>query len=203
MPNLKPILVITAFTLVGALPTCLMAGDGAAIAKDKCAECHGKDGNSSDEKVPNIAGFSKDAIIDTLNAYKEGDRTGDKYTPENGSETDMGEITKDLSDEDIETLASYYASQKFKTQKQTVDAKLAKKGAKIHDKSCEKCHSDGGSNADDDAAILAGQWKAYLEKEFDKFSSGDRSMPKKMKKKFKKLSDKDKEALIHYYAGQN
>ena len=61
----------------------------------------------------------------------------------------------------------------------------------------------GGSNADDDAAILAGQWMAYTKNEFEKFSLGDRSMPKKIKKKFKKLSDDDKTALIHYYAGQN
>ncbi len=202
MPKFRPVLILLPFGLLSALPMSLMA-DGAAIAKDKCAECHGNDGNSSDENVPSIAGFSIDAIIDTMDIYKSGDRKGDKYTPEDGSETDMGEITKELSDEDIEALATYYAGQEFKPQKQTVDIKLAKKGAKLHDKSCEKCHSDGGSNADDDAAILAGQWMAYTKKEFEKFSSGDRSMPKKMKKKFKKLSDNDKEALIHYYAEQN
>ena len=189
--------------LLGSLPMALIAGDGAALAKDKCAECHNEDGNSSDEKVPNIAGFSAVAIVDTMNAYKEGDREGDKYTPEDGEETDMGKIAKDLSDSDIEALADYYAGQEFKAHEQTVDAKLAKKGAKLHDKKCEKCHSDGGSNADDDAAILAGQWMAYTKKEFSKFSSGERSMPKKMKKKFKKLSDDDKAALIQYYAGQN
>jgi len=202
MSKHRLILVSLSFGLLGALPVSVMA-DGAAIAKDKCADCHGNDGNSSDEKVPSIAGFSIDAIIDTMDTYKSGDRKGDKYTPEGGSETDMGEITKDLSDEDIDALADYYSTQEFKPQKQTVDAKLAKKGAKVHKKSCEKCHSDGGSNADDDAAILAGQWMAYTKKEFEKFSSGDRSMPKKMKKKFKKLSDDDKDALIHYYAGQN
>ena len=202
MSILRLILILLSFGLFSALPMSLMA-DGASIAKEKCADCHGDDGNSSDEKVPSIAGFSKDAIIDTMDTYKSGDRKGDKYTPEGGSETDMGEITKELSDEDIDALAIYYASEEFKAQKQTVDTKLAKKGAKIHDKSCEKCHSDGGSNADDDAAILAGQWMAYTKKEFEKFSSGDRSMPKKMKKKFKKLNDDDKTALIHYYAGQN
>jgi len=43
----------------------------------------------------------------------------------------------------------------------------------------------------------------YTQKELEKFTAGDRSMSKKMKRKFKKLSDDDKETLIHYYAGKN
>ena len=143
MSKLRLILVLLSFSLLGALPVSLIA-DGASIAKEKCADCHGDDGNSCDEKVPSIAGFSKDTIINTMDTYKSGDRKGDGYTPEGDSETDMGEITKELSDEDIDTLAIYYASEEFKPQKQTVDTKLAIKSAKIHDKSCEKCHSDGG-----------------------------------------------------------
>jgi len=40
----------------------------------------------------------------------------------------------------------------------------------------------------------------YMRHAFKGYSSGDRPMTKKMKKKYEKLSDEDIEALIHYYA---
>jgi len=80
-----------------------------------------------------------------------------------------------------------------------VHEKLAKKGAKLADKKCEKCHSDGGTNPDDDASLLAGQPREYLTRSFEKLSNGEQPMPKKMKKKFKKLKDEQKKALIEYY----
>ncbi|MGV6857737.1 MAG: c-type cytochrome [bacterium] len=174
--------------------------DGASLTKDKCGACHGNNGNSSDPEVPSIAGFSATTITDMMTSFKDGDRTGEKYKPEGGEETDMNAVAKDLSDSDLEAIAGYISKQTFKKQANKVDAKLAAKGKKIHDKKCEKCHSEGGSAADDDAAILAGQWKPYLMEEFEKLSSGERLMPKKMKKRFKKLKDKQKAALIEYYA---
>ena len=69
---------------------------------------------------------------------------------------------------------------------------------------CEDCHGkkgneDGGSSADDDAGILAGQWMPYLEDQFKEYASDKRPMPKKMKPKMEKLTDDDIKALIHYY----
>ena len=199
MIELKKLTVVAAVAVLIAMPAASFA-DGAAIAKEKCAACHGKDGNSDDPKVPSIAGFSAPTITDMLEEYRSGDREGDKYKPKDGKETDMNEVAKALSEEDSEAVAGYFAKQKFKPVANKFDAKLAKKGAKIHDKRCEKCHSEGGSVADDDAAILAGQWKEYLEEQFEELSKGERPMPKKMKKKFKKLNDKQKAALIEFYA---
>ncbi len=199
MIEIKKLVAMAGVAALVALPVASMA-DGAAIAKDKCVGCHGEDGNSDDPKVPNIAGFSAVTIVDMLEEYRSDDRMGEKYKPKNGDETDMNAITKDLSEEDSEAVAAYYAGKTFKKAPNKFDAKLAKKGAKIHDKRCEKCHSEGGSLADDDAAILAGQWKEYLQHQFKKLSAGERPMPKKMKKKFKKLNDKQKAALIEFYA---
>lgn len=199
MIEIKKLIATTSIAVLVGLPAASFA-DGAAIAKDKCAACHGEDGNSGDPKVPNIAGFSKDTIIDMLEEYRSDERIGEKYKPKNGDESDMNTVTKDLNEADSEAVAAYFAGKKFKKVANKFDPKLAKKGAKIHDKRCEKCHSEGGSVADDDAAILAGQWKPYLEHQFEKLSAGDRPMPKKMKKKFKKLNDKQKAALIEFYA---
>lgn len=198
MAKVKTLVAALGLIGLGAISASAMA-DGASMAKDKCSACHGKDGNSKNGKVPNIAGFSETALTDMMGAYKSGDRTGDKFKPEGGDETDMNEVTKDLSDDDIAALAKYYSGQTYTPHHGEADAKLAKKGAKKHDKSCEKCHSDGGTNPEDDASLLAGQPREYLERAFEKLSKGEQPMPKKMKKKFKKLKDAQKKALIEYY----
>ncbi len=198
MVNKKIIVSAVVLFGLGASYSTLMAG-ALEIVKEKCAACHGEDGNSKYGKVPNIAGFSKDALSDMISEYKEGDRIGDKFKPDNGDETDMNAIVKDLSDADIEALVKYYSSQPYKAHKQEADAKLAKKGAKLHKRKCEKCHSDGGTNPEDDASLLAGQPREYITRAFEKLSNKEQPMPKKMKKKFKKLSDKQKRELIEYY----
>jgi sulfide dehydrogenase cytochrome subunit len=114
----------------------------------------------------------------------------------------MKEATKDMSAADMQAIADHYSSKKFVAASQTTDAGLAAKGKKIHDKNCEKCHSEGGSLADDDAGILAGQWKPYLERQFSLIGEGKREIPKKMKKKLKKLSAEDIKAVTEYYASQ-
>lgn len=176
----------------------LMFSASASELTDKCDNCHGKNGNSEDGKVPNIAGYSSTYLEDTLNAYKEGDRPGIKYKPKKGDETDMAEIAKKLSDDDIVAIAKHYSEQTFQRHEQSFDAAMAKKGQKKFNKKCDKCHADGGTDPDDDAGLLLGQWRPYLEQQFKAFSSGDREMPKKMKKKFKKLSDKQKANIIEY-----
>ncbi len=198
----KKIVLSLLFSVTTAFSFSVASADDAALVKEKCGSCHGDDGNSKDEKVPSIAGFSADAIEDILSQYKSGDRKGDKYTPEGGKETDMGEIASKISDDDIKKISAFLAAQTFKPVKQPIDKALAKKGAKLHKKKCEKCHSDNGSNASDDAAILAGQWEAYLQKEFDKIAAQERDIPRKMKKRFKKLSEEDRTALIKFYVSQ-
>ncbi len=198
----KKIILPLLLTATAALPFSIASADDAALVKEKCGTCHGNDGNSKDEKVPSIAGFSADAIEDILSQYKSGDRKGAKYTPEGGKETDMGEIANKISDDDTQKIITFLAAQTFKPIKQPIDEALAKKGKKLHKKKCEKCHSDNGSNASDDASILAGQWEAYLQKEFDNIAADKRDIPRKMKKRFKKLSKEDRTALIKFYVSQ-
>ncbi len=196
--KMKKMLLVMAVGVSLAVSFSVSASD----LTDKCNKCHGKNGNSEDDKVPSIAGFSSAVIEDTMAAYKEEERPADKYKPKDGEETDMIAISKKLSDADVKELAEYYSKQKFIPHKQDFDKVLAKKGAKVHKKRCEKCHSDNGSNADDDAAILAGQWKGYLKRQLDLIVSKERTVPKKMRKKIKKLKDGDIEALIEFYASQ-
>ena len=172
--------------------------DGPAIA-ERCNQCHGPSGHSEDPQVPSIGGFSEYAIIDLLESFRIGFRKGRPVTLPDGTETDMVEISRALSDEEIEAVAVHYSLATWRPHKQTFDADLAGRGAEIHRDKCDKCHSKGGSVADDDLAILAGQWREYLIMEFEDFDRGARRMVDKMKAKFETLSDADKAALIEFY----
>ncbi len=189
-----------AFALFSTTNT--LAADAAKLAED-CASCHGKDGVSMEPNIPTIAGYSAPYLGDSLVAYKNKERPCPdvKYASgeKKGQSTNMCEVAKALSDQDAEALGKHFAGKKFVRAKQTFDAAKAKQGEKLHSVNCSKCHDNGGSSADDDAGILAGQWMPYLKHTFDEYMSGKRPQPAKMKEKTEKLSKEDIDALIHYY----
>jgi sulfide dehydrogenase cytochrome subunit len=119
----------------------------------------------------------------------------------------MGRITKGYTDEELALVAGVFAKKAaVKASGQTFDETLVKKGKKLHDKYCEKCHSEGGTLGEDESGFLGGQWTPYLHATMTDFTSGAREMPKKMKKKVEKLMKKEGDdgmkALMNYYASQ-
>jgi cytochrome subunit of sulfide dehydrogenase len=185
-----------------SLATAAWAADVNKLVEN-CANCHGKDGASTESDVPIIGGYSAAVLGDNLTAYKKKERPcpetkyrgGDKK----GQKTDMCQVAKDLSEADIKQLAQHFAGKKFVRAQQKFDPALAKKGKEIHEHSCEKCHSEGGSLASDDAGMMAGQWMPYLKEQFKDYQSGKRPMVKKMKPKMEKLEAADIDALVNYY----
>lgn len=171
---------------------------------DACTECHERDGASRDPNMPNIGGYSEKYMINSLTAYKKKSRTCPEIEYLHGDKkvklTDMCRIAETLSESDIKKLAQYYAGQKFRRANQDFDPDLAKRGQLIHERNCEKCHSQGGSVASDDAGILAGQWTPYLRHQFLAFYTERRMLANKMKPKFDKLDKTEIEALLNYYA---
>jgi cytochrome subunit of sulfide dehydrogenase len=195
-----PILLVYSAALCVSLAGAAQADIG-ALTKS-CAGCHGADGSGANAEVPIIGGMSSVYIADTLGQYKSGDRKNcEEVKSDSGEMSDMCKAAKDLSGEDIQALADHYAGKKFTRAKQSVDAALVKKGREIAEQACEKCHTDGGSIAADDAGILLGQRKAYLKRELADFRSGKREAPKKMAPKIEKLDQAEIDALVEYYAG--
>jgi len=202
----KRLTLITAGLSVGLLwGSVSLAADAAKIAEE-CSACHGKDGASKEPTIPSIGGYSAPYIADTMKTYKKKERPCVEVKfidgPKKGKKSDMCKEAAELSDADAKAVAQYFAKQKFVRAKQPFDAAKAQHGRSVHDLECKKCHEKGGSSADDDAGILAGQWTHYLKEQFAAFRAGKRQMDEKMKPKIEKLSKQDEEALINFYASQ-
>ena len=183
---------------------------GAALASDlqttisACADCHGDNGVSHWDDVPTIAGIDAFVGSEALFIYRDRERPCSKSDYRQGdtsrAATDMCEIVSQFSDEMIEDIAAHFSELPFVAATQDFDAAKAALGKTIHEQSCERCHSAGGSNADDEASILAGQWAGYLKTTFADYMSGSREQLDKMKDAVDQLSPDDIEALINYYA---
>ena len=201
---MKFIQVLFSLLLMGLFSTA-MAGDIDAMMAD-CNGCHGDKGVSKWNDVPTIAGIDAFGHADALFMFRDEERpcSESKYRQGDTSRaaTTMCAIAAELSDDDIEALGDAYSALPFVPAAQKFDAALAEAGAAVHEKQCEQCHSEGGSNVEDEASILAGQWAGYLEAEFAKYLSGERPQDKKMKEKMDALSADDAKALIQYYASQ-
>ena len=78
-------------------------GQASAAVKAKgamCTNCHGANGVATSRSWPNLAGQSKEYLLNALKAYKGGGRTN----------VVMSALAKDMSDADMEHLAAYYAN---------------------------------------------------------------------------------------------
>lgn len=171
---------------------------------EQCDGCHGADGVSQWTDMPTIAGISDLVHADALFVYledgrpcREGQfRTGDTSR----DKTDMCAVSKTLSESQIDELAAYYFAKPFVAAEQEFDPALAARGRIVHEEACEKCHTDGGANVEDDASLLKGQWMGYTRQTLADYNAGERQQPRKMKEKLGQLSDDDVEALVHFYA---
>jgi len=65
-----------------------------------CVACHGVAGISPNPQWPNLAGQKDQYLIIAMKAYRDGERNNPIMAP----------LARNLSDEDIENLAAYYAS---------------------------------------------------------------------------------------------
>jgi sulfide dehydrogenase cytochrome subunit len=197
----------------------LVSGASAEALANTCAGCHGGGGVSVGPASPTLAGTNAEYFIDIMKRYQD----------DSAYSTIMGRIAKGYTEDEIALMAEYFTKAPFAPAKQSFDEALVKEGGKIHDKVCEKCHSEGGKvlaaapaegkkgkkkdDDDDDEEeggdewhILAGQWTPYLHYTIEDYLEKRREMPKKMAKAFtkaeKKGGDKAIAALLAYYASQ-
>lgn len=85
-----------------ATPALVDKGD-AGRGVTACADCHGADGlgKDADYDAPGLAGMSPIYFVETMQAFKTGERANDP-------DEVMRKSAKDLTDEEIEALSAYY-----------------------------------------------------------------------------------------------
>ncbi|ROQ20733.1 cytochrome c553 [Marinimicrobium koreense] len=175
----------------------------APVEAEACASCHGEKGISRDGDIPIIAGASNFFLENQLFLFRDKGRpcAGELFSQraESPPKPDHCALAADWSDDDIAKIAGYFSALPHQSAEQSFDTELAQIGKAIHERSCDRCHAEGGSLALDDAGILAGQWRPYLIRTLESFRAGERWQEEKMADATAKLSDDDIKALAEYY----
>ncbi len=102
----KTTALIVAVATLAVAGNVLATGDAAA-GKSKaasCAACHGPGGNSANPLWPKLAGQHAAYLVKQLKAFKSGARKDPLMSP----------MAAPLSDQDMENLGAYFASEKQK-----------------------------------------------------------------------------------------
>lgn len=207
----KMLTTLSAVVLMAGAVSVHAAGDPeAGKAKTAvCAACHGADGNSMVPNFPKLAGQSAKYTVKQLKDMKEGKRN----VPE------MAAFLPGLSDQDMEDIAAYYASQSTKVGK--ADPALVELGQKVYRAgnaesgvtACAACHGARGKGMP--AAgypALSGQHAGYIESQLKAFRAagrGDEAGPYRdndgesmmMRATAARLSDSEIKALSSYING--
>jgi cytochrome c553 len=167
-----------------------VAGTASAEAPSQaqaCATCHGPEGQSSNPQWPNLAGQHAGYLALQLRAFRSGER-------ENAA---MALFVKNLSDEDIQVLADYYAGLPLAIAANG-DKQLVERGENLAGY-CKACHGMQGIPVAEVWPVLAGQNAPYLLAQLKAYKNLER-VHSLMQAALSQLDEADFAALAAYYS---
>ena len=198
----KLFLIALAGLSLSVAGSALAAGDkNAGKAKSAaCAACHGMDGNSVNPEWPKLAGQSEQYLYKQLKNFKSGERKN----------ATMAGMVAALSDQDMQDLAAFYASQSIKPGK--ADETKVSLGEKIYRggnsasgvSACIACHGPtGAGNPAAKFPMLSGQHAKYTGIQLYAFRKGERANDagQMMRNIASKMTDAEIDAVAEYIAG--
>ncbi|HEY5715001.1 MAG TPA: c-type cytochrome [Psychromonas sp.] len=164
-----------------------------------CAACHGEDGNSPSDLYPKLAGQHATYLTKQLQQFKSGERANPIM---------MG-MAAVLSEEDMQDLAAYYASNAATPE--TVAPEIAAAGQKLYMggdakakmTACSACHGPRGNGLElAKFPKISSQHPAYIKAQLNNFRSKQRSNDPNgmMSDVAAKLTDAEIELLSKYIA---
>ncbi|WP_440996844.1 c-type cytochrome [Arhodomonas sp. SL1] len=137
-----------------------------------CVACHGADGNSGNPEWPNLAGQHEEYLYEQLRHFKDGTR-------ENAL---MAGQVANLSDQDMQDLAAYYAGGQMEVGETSEEAvelgeQLWRGGIPERDvPSCAGCHGPAGDGMKGAGyPKISGQKATYLAMQLRAYRDGERS----------------------------
>lgn len=116
-----------------------------------CSHCHGKDGNSRRDYIPNLAGQNPLYLFNAFEKFANGER----------KDFVMSKLAPRLTLEDRVNIAMYYSTQKVNIRTEAVDAELVAQGQTLFQGTCIGCHG-GSAQGLESMPRLAGQPGEYL-----------------------------------------
>jgi cytochrome c553 len=144
---------------------------GQALASERCAVCHGEQGQSVAPDFPRLAGQNAAYVMKQLKDFASGARSSPM----------MGDKAKQLNEEQMFAIGMFYQSMR-PTVTQTVDPKLAQVGEFVYERgnthtsmpACVICH---GTAARGTAELprLAGQHPDYIVRQMKAFKDRSRN----------------------------
>ncbi|MBN7771238.1 cytochrome c [Marinobacter daepoensis] len=126
-----------------------------------CGYCHGEDGNSKREYIPNLASQHPLYLFNQFEQFRDGSR--EDYV--------MSQLAKTLSLEERINIAVYY-SQQTANPRAGSDGKLSEAGGKLFAERCASCHGEDAQGFRD-MPRLAGQPAEYLRIALRRFKGMD------------------------------
>jgi len=199
------LLALSALTVVVGTAAAQNAARGQRIAGQVCAACHAADGNSVAATNPKIAGQFAEYLQKQLGDFKA--QPGKKPARENAIMTPM---TASLSDDDIQSLAAYYAGQKLRPAS-AADKDLAALGQKIWRggiaassvPACGGCHGPAGAGIPAQYPRLAGQFAEYVAAQLKGFKDNARANDANgvMRGVAARMTEREIQAVAQYAAG--
>ncbi len=180
-------------TLIGLVA---LFGSGPTLAQDTagdpeagrqvagvCQTCHGLDGYAQVPMAPHIGGVPAAYLAEQLRAYRSGERENEM----------MSAVAKDLTDEQIDDVAAWYASH---TATPVLPEGFSTAAAPM---SCFGCHGANGIARRQDVPNLAGDNQVYLEAQLEAFRSGERES-EVMTPIAQRLSDEELAEVVDWYS---
>ena len=171
IPAALALVALTVAACGGTRPESGSADSTVAGTVHVCSSCHGSEGRSISPTFPRLAGQQKDYLVAQLQAFR------DKTRADPHAQTYMWGMAAQLSDQNIDAIATYYASQAPVAGKPSASPETTA-GAKIYaegipSESVPACMSCHGEQAEGNGPMprLAGQHQAYLARELEAFAS--------------------------------
>lgn len=152
-----------------------------------CGYCHGADGNSKRDYIPNLAAQNPVYLFNAFRKFGTGER----------SDYVMSSLAKILSEEDKVNIAIYYSSQDVTSEPPDSPA-LYSQGETIYSNACRQCHGEEGKGQAE-LPRLAGQPTEYIRNTLRLFRDKDPARQSEiMTAVAANLSDDDIRAVAEY-----
>jgi len=182
------VVVMTTALVTSPSPTFSQVRSAAALVAT-CAACHGEDGNSRLENTPSLAGQPEFFLLNQLVLMRDGVRT----IPV------MAALVRDLTDADIQAIASHFSTRDPRASDEPIDAAFAKRGRELAvTLRCGSCHLPG-LGGQQQIPRLARQRIDYLTHALKDYRDGTRAgADTLMNNAVAGVSDPDISALAHY-----